>query len=132
MGKSLRTVLKEEGMPAMMTVYNWFRSHPEFLEQYARAKEEGADAMAEEMMDIADESEKDYIQDAKGNMVLNNEHVQRSRLRVDTRKWYLSKIKPKRYGEKLDVTTLGDKVNVVSFNYIMPKDEPNTDDKTNA
>ena len=42
--------------------------------------------------------------------VLNGEHIQRSRLRVDTRKWYLSKLNPKKYGDKVDVTTKGKEI----------------------
>lgn len=94
-GISLRTVCLADDMPDKQTVFSWIRKHKEFLDQYARAKEESADAMAEEILDIADEKESD---------------VQRSRLRVDTRKWIMSKMKPKKYGEKLDVTSGGEKL----------------------
>lgn len=85
-------------MPCVATVFNWFNKFPGFLEQYARAKAESADMFAEDMLDISDDSERDFIQTEKGP-AFNAEHVQRARLRVDTRKWLASKLKPKRYGE---------------------------------
>lgn len=109
-GKSLRTVCKGEDMPAISSVFNWFRTQPSFLEQYARAKQESADAMSEEIIDIADDGSNDWMESNKPNndgYDLNGEAIQRSRLRVDTRKWLMSKMKPKKYGEKLDLTTDG-------------------------
>ena len=91
-------------MPCVKTVFNWFGSHPEFLQQYARAKEESADALAEEILDIADDGSNDWMirhdKDGEEGWQLNGEHVQRSRLRVDSRKWIASKLKPKKYGDK--------------------------------
>jgi len=75
------------------------RLYPEFLQRYEQAKEESADALADEMLDIADDSERDYTEEGR----VNTEHVQRARLRVDTRKWIASKLKPKKYGDKLDL-----------------------------
>lgn len=107
-GRSLRTVCKAEDMPAVSTVFNWLRTKPEFLEQYTRAKEEAADALADEIQDIADDGTNDWMErldkDSQGaGYVLNGEHVQRSRLRVEARKWIASKLKPKKYGDKLEL-----------------------------
>lgn len=111
MGTSLRTVCKSDDMPSIATVFNWFRKYPEFLEQYTRAKEESADAMAEDILDIADDATNDYMmrtgKDDTESYQLNGEHIQRSRLRVESRKWLMAKMKPKRYGDKLDMTTNG-------------------------
>lgn len=109
MGKSLRTSCKHEGMPSIMTVYNWLSRHPEFIEQYTRAKEESAEALAEDMLDIADESPIAVEKDKDGNVVgtkLDSAGVARNRLRVETRKWVASKLKPKKYGDhaKLELT----------------------------
>lgn len=105
-GKSLRTICKADGMPSCQTVYSWLRTRPEFLDQYARAKEDAADAFAEEMLDIADEASNDWMAandpDNPGYR-LNGEAINRSRLRVDTRKWIAAKLKPKKYGEKVSV-----------------------------
>lgn len=109
-GVSLRTVCKADEMPCIATVFSWMRTKPDFLAQYARAKEESTDAMAEEILDIADDGSNDYMEVTKGNKTYNiedKEVTNRSRLRVDTRKWIMSKMKPKRYGDKLDMTTNG-------------------------
>lgn len=94
-GKSLRTVCTAETMPSKSTVFKWLREVKAFSDQYARAKEESADALADEMLDIADDSERDY-----NGEKLNGENIQRARLRVDTRKWIAAKLKPKKYGDK--------------------------------
>ena len=109
-GRSLRSVCAPDEMPSVATIFNWFRTQPDFLEQYARAKEESADALIEEMMDISDDGTNDYMTITKGDKsyeVVNGEAIQRSRLRVDTRKWVASKLKPKKYGDKIDHTTNG-------------------------
>ena len=107
-GKSMRTVCLADGMPAMSTVFKWLREHPLFSEQYTKAKAEAADAMVEEMTDIADDGRNDWMEvhDKDGNAIgwkVNGEHVQRSRLRVETRKWIAAKLKPKKYGDKIDM-----------------------------
>lgn len=107
-GKSMRTVCKADDMPAMSTVFLWLRTHHEFSEQYAKAKEESADALVEEMLDIADDGTNDWMEQHSqdGEAVgykLNGEAVQRSRLRVETRKWIAAKLKPKKYSDKVDV-----------------------------
>lgn len=109
-GKSLRTICKAESMPCVKTVFNWMRAYPEFLQQYARAKEESADYLAEETLEIADDGSNDWIaanDPENPGYRANGEHIARSRLRVDTRKWIASKLKPKKYGEKLDVAHSG-------------------------
>ncbi len=105
-GISLRTVCNADDKPCTATVFNWLRRYPEFLHQYEKAKEESADALVEEMLDIADDGTNDWMEvnDKGGGCVgykINGEHVQRSRLRVDVRKWAASKLKPKKYGDKL-------------------------------
>lgn len=105
-GKSLRTICLPDHMPCVATIFNWFRTQPKFLEQYARAKEAQADALTEEMLDIADDGSNDWMEkhDKEGSSIgwiVNGEHVQRSRLRLDTRKWIASKLKPKKYGDKV-------------------------------
>jgi hypothetical protein len=99
-GRSLRSVCLAEGMPDKCTVFRWIRAHPEFAKQYAIAKEEAADAWVEEILDIADDGTNDWI-DVEGKKVFNSEHVQRSRVRIDTRKWIASKLKAKKYGDKI-------------------------------
>ena len=76
-------------------------SRPEFSEQYARAREAQADKLAEEALQIADDGRSDTYLDAEGNEKTNTEAIQRSKLRVDTRKWLASKMAPKKYGDKV-------------------------------
>lgn len=111
-GISLRTVCKADDIPDATTVFRWLRTHDEFRQQYARAKEESADALVEELTDIADDARNDWMERlGEDGQPLgwreNGEAIQRSRLRVDTRKWIASKLKPKKYGEKLDLDHKG-------------------------
>lgn len=106
-GKSMRTVCLAEEMPDKATVFRWLRTYPAFCDQYTRAKEESADALVEEMLDIADDAGNDWMErNANGNegWTVNGDHIQRSRLRVETRKWIAAKLKAKRYGEKVEHT----------------------------
>lgn len=122
-GQSLRKICADEHMPAVRTIFNWFHMFPEFLQQYTRAKQEQAEAFAEEILDIADESSNDFIEDAAtGLKKLNSEHVQRARLRIDTRKWLMSKMMPKKYGDKLDVEQNGS-LTIITKQYSKKDDE---------
>lgn len=110
-GESLRSICRDDVMPDKATVLRWIARHDVFRDQYVRAKEQGAEALAEEMFEIADDGSNDWMEqlDSEGEAIgykLNGEHVQRSKLRIDTRKWYLSKILPKKYGDRIqqDVT----------------------------
>lgn len=102
--KSLRTICNQEGFPSVQTVLKWLRTKEEFLAQYTRAKEEQADLLVEEMIDISDDATNDFMTIVKGDMeyeVENKEVTNRSKLRVETRKWIASKLKPKKYGDKV-------------------------------
>jgi hypothetical protein len=101
-GMSLRAICDADDMPHRDTVATWALdiTHP-FSVHYTRAREIQAELMSDEILEIADESDRDYkIVGVEGDKVVDNEAIQRSRLRVDTRKWYLSKVLPKKYGEK--------------------------------
>ena len=103
-GESLRAICRDEHLPPATTVRTWIVDDREgFSVQYARARDAGLDAMAEETLEIVDDGRNDWMERQGDNpgYQLNGEHVQRSRLRVDTRKWYLSKLAPKRYGDRL-------------------------------
>lgn len=112
-GISLRTVCLSDDMPEKTTVFRWLRVNEEFRNQYAKAKEESADALVEEILDIADDGTNDWMEthdEDNPGYKFNGEHYQRSRLRVDTRKWVASKLKAKKYGDKLDLTSDGEKI----------------------
>lgn len=98
-GRSLRSVCADNGMPDKATVFRWLAKHESFRDQYARAKEESADALVEDMLAIADDGLNDTYTDDDGNERTLADVIQRSKLRVDTRKWIASKLKPKKYGD---------------------------------
>lgn len=110
LGSSLRTVAKIDGMPSVATIFKWMRENDQFLNQYARATEERTEAMSEDILDISDDGTNDYMETTDGKIVYNGDAIQRSRLRVDTRKWLMAKMKPKKYGDKIDVTSGGEKI----------------------
>ena len=104
-GESLRAICRDEKMPDRSTVIEWANDpkHP-FSDQYARAREVAYLEMADELLEIADDSTVDYMTRKRGDEeieVVNSDHITRSRLRVDTRKWMLSKMLPKVYGDKI-------------------------------
>jgi uncharacterized transporter YbjL len=94
-------------------VFRWLESNETFREQYARAREAQADTLADEILEISDDGSNDWMtragKDQELAWQLNGEHVQRSRLRVDSRKWFASKVAPKKYGDKLELA--GDREN---------------------
>lgn len=90
-GQTLRALCREEGMPNWRTVYDWIEADAELAAQVARAREIGFDAIAEDVFDIAD-----------GTRAIS-EHVQLSKMRIDTRLKLLACWSPKKYGSKATV-----------------------------
>lgn len=101
-GESLRSICRDDAMPAMSAVFRWIAAHEEFKEQYAMAMEQRTEALFEEILEIADETSRDTIDTENGEKA-NSEWISRSRLRVDARKWMLSKMMPKKYGDKIAI-----------------------------
>lgn len=106
----LENILKtsEHQLPSRVSIMSWIGQETdegrELLNKYTRAKELQADYMAEEMLDIADDATNDYMTVMVGDderRVIDHEHVQRSRLRIESRKWLMSKLLPKKYGDKM-------------------------------
>lgn len=105
-GQSLRSICKADDMPAASTVFRWLSLHKDFSEQYARVREAQADTLFDEMLDIADDARNDWMErsgEDNAGWQANGEHIQRSRLRLDARKWMASKLQPKKYGDKLEL-----------------------------
>jgi hypothetical protein len=107
-GESLRHICMLPRMPSKPTVLRWLEQFPEFRTHYAHARELQADHFLEQIQEIAHDGRNDWEvleseRTGQDRIVLNAEHVQRSRLRVDTLKWVMSKLAPKKYGEKLEV-----------------------------
>jgi hypothetical protein len=99
-GESLVAICKDEEMPNVSTIFRWLDKHKEFCDNYARARLVQAEVMASETIDIADNSTNDYIARNGKAPAFNKENVERSKLRVDARKWYASKLAPKKYGDR--------------------------------
>lgn len=97
-GKSLRKVLRQENMPYSEVFYKWIDNDEEKTKQYASACSKRADVIFEEIITIADKQGKDIIK-VDGKEITNHNVINRSRLMVDARKWILSKMNPKKYGE---------------------------------
>lgn len=99
-GKALRKCIKEAGI-STATFYTWMNKVPDRLKQYARAHEIRAEIMASEILEIADDSSQDVINSEKLGPIENKEFINRSRVRIDSRKWLMSKMLPKKYGDSL-------------------------------
>ena len=108
-GKSLRYALSKIPL-STKTFYEWLEKDEEKVKLYARATEERAEAILDEMIDIVDNNTNDVNVLEDGKEVVNNDVIQRSRLRYDARKWLVSKLNPKKYGDKIDMTTGGEKI----------------------
>lgn len=103
---SLRRVCRELGV-SRNSIIPWVVDNTEgFGDAYARAKEHGIDTLVEETLDIADDGSNDYMA-AKDGVQLDTEHIQRSKIRVETRRWLAERMAPRRYGLKqgVDVTS---------------------------
>lgn len=90
-GKSLRTICERPSRPTLRTVFYWLRTQPEFLQQYARAKDDSADSMADKIQEVADKT------------LEGKYDAQAARVAIDAFKWTASKLKPKKYGDRLDL-----------------------------
>lgn len=113
-GESLSKICRDENMPHRDTVYSWKATNQAFSDRYARAVEDRAEVLAEEILEIADEKTGDY-ELKNGVMSFNAENVQRSKLRVDARKWSASKLYPKKFGDKVQSEVTGAEGGPVQF-----------------
>lgn len=108
-GKSMRQIEQLPGMPSARTVYRWLDQHDSFRQQYARARESQMEDLLEEILEIADDASNDTIQTPEGPRP-NLANINRARLRIDARKWVMSKLAPKKYGDRVDLTSGGEKL----------------------
>ena len=86
-------------MPGHTTVYEWLLARPDFADRYARARDEQADTLADEIIAIADEPPAEVVDD-KGISRTDSGWVTWQKNRVDARKWVAAKLKPKKYGDR--------------------------------
>ena len=102
-GGSIGSVCRDPEMPSTQAVAYWLQHNPAFREKYEAARVVQADILFDNLLDIADDSAEDWTTNEDGERRLNGEAVARSRLRIDARKWILSKLIPKKYGDKIEV-----------------------------
>lgn len=109
-GESLRAICRDDGMPTEATVRNWaLIDYQGFFAQYARAREIGYAVMAEELLELSDKPNigTKEVSKATGLEITTGDNVDRTRLQIDTRKWLLSKMLPKIYGDKQQIEHSG-------------------------
>lgn len=118
-GESLLSISKDEKMPVRSTIHEWLLTRTEFSDKYNDAVNVRTENMFDELEKIADLPDE-------------QESPMRSRLRVDTRKWYLSKVMPKKYGDKVDLTSDGKAIkgNIITLSSF--KDRPAEDDEADS
>lgn len=103
-GQSLREICRDESMPDKKTVLRWLAEREEFRAQYASAREAQADHFADEILEISDDGTNDWTKRKIGEElvdVVDHEHISRSKLRVDARKWLMARMAPKKYGDRV-------------------------------
>lgn len=110
-GTSLRKICDRPDMPNKATVFRWLAAHQTFSDQYAHARDSQADTLFDDVLAIADQY--DSAADK-----LDVDHIQRAKLRIDARKWMAGKLRPKKYGEKLELEHGGkiDLTPTINFN----------------
>ena len=132
-GRALRNVLRDNNMPSPWDFYRWLdedaaedkkEEEQTYAQRYARACEIRAEGLLDELEDIADDSSEDTKISELGNKVENREFINRSKVRIETRKYLIEKMHPKKYGtQKIDVTSKGEKLETptITWNVIDAK-----------
>lgn len=104
-GEFLRAICRTENFPSESTVRGWAKENREgFFSQYTRARDMGSEGLVDLLIEIAEDSSRDWVEVQSGNgeprRQFDHENIKRSQLQVDTLKWYLSKLAPKKYGDR--------------------------------
>ena len=119
-GKSLRAICgveRDDFIPGQTTVYRWLRENEDFAKQYAHARELQAETLVDEIIEIADSP------NATANPKTGEAEIrdpQRDRLRIDARKWFASKVAPKKYGDKISHEHTGADGGALAVTYVAP------------
>lgn len=110
-GKSLRAICSQDEMPGISTVIRWLSENEEFRSQYAQAKDDQADTLADEILHIADTPLQGETRKLgpDGEIVETRqaEMTEHRKLQIDARKWIAARLKPKKYGDKTEHTHQG-------------------------
>lgn len=116
-GLSIKKICEHEDMPDPRTIYRWLSKYETFRQNYARAQQDRTTVFAEELLEISDQYD-------KSEEVLNPDLIQRAKLKIDTRKWLMSKLDPKRYGDKVETVHSGEvEIKQITRRIVDPKAE---------
>lgn len=106
-GITLKELCEADDMPSTTTVYKWLVTTTTFAASYARARDQQMDVWADDIVTIADDARNDVmdrvIQNGGTERVLDPENINRSKLRIDTRKWIMARLASKRYGDRIEI-----------------------------
>lgn len=111
-GQSLSEICRRDDMPARSTVSLWIANNVEgFADKYVGARDAQAEHFADEIIEISDDGRNDWVErnagDGETGVVVDHEHIARSKLRVDSRKWLMARMAPKRYGDRITAEHTG-------------------------
>jgi hypothetical protein len=108
-GESGYSISKHKHLPGWTSLCAYKRNpkNVEFLHKYTQAREDGLEVWEHKILEISDNESRDYYVDHKGIQHSDNTAVNRDRLRIDTRKWTMSKLFPKKYGERVETEVSG-------------------------
>jgi len=99
--KGIKKLCREnKHWPSHDTIYRWLNENREFSDLYARAKQNQIEIFIDEIIEISDDVTHDSSMNANGQVITNHENINRSKLRIDSRKWLASKLVPRVYGSK--------------------------------
>ena len=129
-GFSLRSILRRENMPSSRTFFKWIDDDNEKVKQYERSLELRSEMLFDEIIEIADKQGEDIGEDENGNKVVNHNIVQRNRLQIDARKWALSKMFPKKFGDK--TIHSGDADNPIQTTFSILNIDPLSDESNDS
>lgn len=107
-GKSLSTVLRDKDMPDWVTFYRMLEQDDKLRQAYDKAVQDRADRMADEILELSDEQMPEGLEGAMASA-----WVQQKRMQVDARKWIASKLKPRTYGDRIDMTVRDERISVL-------------------
>ena len=107
-GRTVKEFCETDGRLSRSTFYKLMRTDPEVARIYAQAKEIGAETLADELLEIADDSRNDYVErhrvDGSAYIAFQDENVKRSALRITTRQWLLERLMAGKYGNRIQHT----------------------------
>lgn len=105
-GESMKAICRDPDMPNITLIYKWKRDTPWFDRMFKQARQDQVHTLVDEIIDIADDSTNDYVEreTAKGTtIVLDEEHIRRSAIRIEARKWLAERMAPKEFGPKAEL-----------------------------